>query len=123
MHSLRALAPLRSVLAFIMAASFLFASPAAIAFHNSFTLHETSETPVAESGRDRSHDRSARHGPFEHQHDRATPEHGHEAGGMVALPIVGRRAVSQPWHFVNQEPVDPGMPYLLERPPRSGTMS
>lgn len=123
MRSLRALFLLRSILAFAVAASFLFASPAAIALHNSFTSHETRVTPVAERDRDHSHDRSGRGDSFDHQHDRATAEHGHEAGGTVAFPIVERRAVPRPWRCAKREVVDPGVPYLLERPPRSGTMS
>lgn len=115
-------ASLRTIVAYAVAASFLMASPMAVAFHNSFTLHGDRAAPMAEPDRGHSHDRNGRDKPMDHRHDRATADHGHEAGGTNAFTITGRRALPQPWHSAKLELVDLDMHYLPERPPRPETM-
>ncbi|MDP1841556.1 MAG: hypothetical protein Q8L19_23900 [Reyranella sp.] len=104
-----------------MAASLIFASPMAVAVHDSFTLHEDSASLLAESDRDHSQGRDGSGDQVTHQHDRATADHGHEAGGTVVFQIAERPAILQPWQSAKPEFVDPGTLSSLERPPRSGT--
>jgi hypothetical protein len=120
-HPLNTLSVLRSILAVAMAVSLLFASPMAVAVHNSFTLYDGSSALLAEGDRDHSQGRDGRDGPITHQHDRTTVDHGHEAGGAAVFRIAERPAVLQPWQSAEPEFISSGTFYSLERPPRSRT--
>lgn len=120
-HPLNTSSVLRSILALAMAVSLLFASPMAVAVHDSFTLHDGSASLLAEGDRDHSQGRDGSDDQMTHQHDRAIADHGHEAGGTVVFQIAERPAILQLWQSAKPEFVDPGTFYSLERPPRSGT--
>lgn len=117
-HPLNTLSVLRSILAFAMAASLLFASPMTVAVHDSFTLHEGRASLLAESDRDHSQGHDGSGDQMTHQHDRATADHGHEASGTVVFRIAERPAILQPWQSAKLEFVDPDTLCSLERPPR-----
>lgn len=115
------LSVLRSILAFAIVASLVFASPMAVAVHDSFTLHDGSTSLLAEGDRDHSQGHDGSDDRMTHQHDRATADHGHEVGGTVVFRISERPAILQPWQSAKPEFVGPGTFYSLERPPRLGT--